>query len=825
MNNRQTQAPGSHSLVLEGLSCGACAARARGALDKVPGVSEVSVNFADGKARFQAAPDALPAAARALAEAGYPVRKMQIRFAVPDMSCASCAGRIEAALDGAPGVLGVHSNLARREVTVTAQDGVAAPDDLRQRLAQAGYPPAETPTGTQQNGETGKTEAQREVHQAARRAAIAAILTLPVFLIEMGGHLYAPWHHLINRTIGQQTSWLLQGALALAVILGPGRPLFARGIRALWRRAPDMNSLVALGAGAAFGYSAVATALPELLPASARAVYFEAAAVIVTLILIGRYLEARARGRTGDALRGLLDLRPQTARVLEGARVVERPLGEVVEGDLLDLRPGARVPVDGVVTEGASQIDESMISGEPLPVAKAPGDAVIGGTMNGTGHLRFRATHVGAATVLSRIVRLVDEAQGARLPVQALVDRVTLWFVPAVLLAAVLTVGAWLLFGPEPRLTHALIAGVSVLIIACPCAMGLATPTSIMVGTGRAAELGVLFRQGDALQRLSGVHAVAFDKTGTLTEGRPTVTDVVTLEGRGRAALLASVAALEAQSEHPLAMAFAAASEGAALPEVAEFASETGQGIRGVVGGADLRVGSRAYLEAAGIAVSAAEAETAETLAAQGKTTVFAAMDGALAGIIAVADPIKASSAAAMAALKARGLRTLLLSGDQRATAEAVGTALGVSEVHAGMRPEDKLALLQELRSQGGVAFVGDGINDAPALAGADVGIALGTGTDIAMEAADVVLMSGDPLGVANAWEVSRQSMANIRQNLFWAFGYNVALIPVAAGLFYPLTGAMLSPMLAAGAMALSSVFVLTNALRLRRIRAVEGME
>ena len=616
--------------------------------------------------------------------------------------------------------------------------------------------------------------------------------------------------------------------LTALILAGPGRRFLAQGLPALVRLAPDMNSLVAIGTLAAFGHSAVATLLPDLLPAGAVAVYFEAAALIVTLILLGRYLEARAKGRTTEAIRGLLALQPALARVRRGDVVAEVTLSALHPGDLIEMRPGERVPVDGTLTEGTSWVDESMLTGEPLPVAKGTGDAVTGGTVNGAGAFTFRATAVGDATVLARIVAMVEAAQAGKLPVQALVDRVTLWFVPAVLGLAVLTFGAWLAFGAAPALTPALTHAVAVLIVACPCAMGLATPTSIMVGTGRGAALGILFRQGAALQALEGVRVVAFDKTGTLTEGRPVLTDLVLTDlvlapGVTRAAVLAAVAAVEDRSEHPVARAIvtAAKAEGLALPSVEAFIAVPGAGVTGIVAGRQVLVGSERHMTAAGLDVSAL-AGVAEGLAAAGKTALLAALDGQVVAVLAVSDPLRDTAAPAIAALKAMGIAVAMISGDRIQTARAVADRVGIGQVAAGVLPAGKVAALDALRGRGPVAFVGDGINDAPVLAAADVGIAIGTGTDIAIEAADLVLMSGRLTAVTDAIRLSRATMRNIRQNLFWAFAYNVALIPVAAGVLTSF-GIALSPVLAAGAMALSSVFVLTNALRLRRFRPSHG--
>ncbi|HBN52746.1 MAG TPA: heavy metal translocating P-type ATPase [Stenotrophomonas sp.] len=648
---------------------------------------------------------------------------------------------------------------------------------------------------------------------------LAAALALPVFVLEMGAHLVPAFHHAIASTLGTHNSWLLQFALTTLVLAIPGRRFYRAGIPALLRAVPDMNSLVAVGMLAAYGFSLVATFLPGLLPAGTVNVYYEAAAVIVTLILLGRMLEARARGRTSEAIKRLLKLQARTARVRRDGSTVEVPLAQVVAGDVIDVRPGERIAVDGEVVDGDSYVDESMITGEPVPVAKAAGARVVGGTVNQTGALGVRATAVGSATVLAQIIRLVEQAQGAKLPIQARVDRITMWFVPVVMGLALLTFMVWWAFGPPPALTFALVNAVAVLIIACPCAMGLATPTSIMVGTGRGAELGVLFRKGEALQLLKEAAVVAVDKTGTLTEGRPLLTDLHVADGFSRAQVLARVAAVEDRSEHPIARAIvdAAREEGMALPQVQAFESVTGYGVRAQVEGTRVEVGADRFMQKIGLDV-APFAAVAARLGEEGKTPLYAAIDGRLAAVIAVSDPIKADTAAAIARLHALGLKVAMITGDNRRTAAAIARQLGIDEVVAEVLPEGKVDAVNRLKAaHGRLAYVGDGINDAPALAAADVGMAIGTGTDVAIEAADVVLMSGSLLGVPNAIALSRATMRNIGQNLFWAFAYNTALIPVAAGVLYPPWGVLLSPVFAAGAMALSSVFVLGNALRLRR--------
>jgi heavy metal translocating P-type ATPase len=804
------------SFQVEGMSCASCAGRVEKALMAVPGATFAAVNLASHRATVGGAmaPEAVRAA---LDRAGYPVRVDEIVLDVHQMTCASCVARVERALMAVPGVIDATANLARESATVRLLEGSAEAADLAAAVRAIGY------EATARSGETPDAEVRkaREARHLARMTWIAAALTLPVFVLEMGSHLFPAFHHWVHATIGMQTSRLIQFGLTTAVLAGPGLQFYRKGLPALIRGAPDMNSLVAIGTLAAWSYSVVATFAPAVLPEGAVNVYFEAAAVIVTLILLGRTLEARAKGRTGAAIARLVGLRPKTALVLRDGEARELPVEAILPGDLIRVRPGERIAVDGTVTEGASWIDESMLTGEPVPVAKDAGAEVTGGTVNGTGSLTFRATRVGRDTVLARIIRMVEEAQSARLPIQSLVNRITGVFVPIVIGIAVLTVALWLAFGPEPALSHALVAGVAVLIIACPCAMGLATPTSIMVGTGRAAELGVLFRKGDALQSLHDAKVVAFDKTGTLTEGRPELVALETAPGQDEARVLRLAAALESRSEHPIAGAVvrAARARGLALPEPETFASETGFGLAGRVEGAEVLVGARRLMETRGIALGPLAAAEAQQ-AGRGRTPLFVAVDGEIAALLAVADPIKPGTPAAVAALHRLGLEVAMITGDNRTTAEAIAAELGIDRVVAEVLPDGKVAALESLRRGRKVAFVGDGINDAPALAAADVGLAIGTGTDVAIESADVVLVSGDIGGVVNAFRVSARTMANIRQNLFWAFGYNVLLIPVAAGVLYIFGGPLLSPMLAAGAMALSSVFVLSNALRLRWIAA-----
>ena len=795
---------------LSGLNCAGCARRSAAAASEVAGVLDANTNFATHTLEIDTGPAFDPSALQArLAKAGYPMATEEIVLDLEGLSCASCVLRVEKALANVEGVVEPKVNLAEDRLRAKVYSGVSAAD-LIAAVKQAGY------------GARLRTDEEAEgVDKSAQyrqKFILSAALTVPVFVLAMGRHWVPGFGALIDGTIGARGDMLLQLVLTTLVLAWPGRGFFQLGLPALFRGAPDMNALVALGTLAAWGYSTVVTLVPSAMSVAGHGVYFEAAAVICTLILLGRWMEARAKGRTGAAIRALMDLSPKTARVEQAdGTTAERPLAEIESGDILQLRPGERVAVDGTVLSGQSHVDESMLTGEPVPVAKAEGDAVSAGTLNTTGALRVRADAVGSKTALAQIIRMVETAQGARLPVQALIDRVTMWFVPAVLGIAALTFLVWLVVGPD--LARALIAAVAVLIVACPCAMGLATPTSIMVGMGRAAKLGVLFRKGDALQELQSVKAVVFDKTGTLTEGRPELAAVLPSDGVTEAEALSLAAALEAKSEHPIAHAILRGAE--TVPEAEGFLSETGSGVEARVSGQTIRVGTLAWV---GGSVAGALQSEAKTRTARGETVVWVSRDGVVIAAIAVADRIKDSAAEAVQNLRAEGLEPVMVTGDAQATAEYVAQRLGITRVIAGVRPEGKRDTVEQLKQEfGKIAFVGDGINDAPALASADVGIAIGTGTDVAVEAADVVLMSGDPLAVPKAIGLSRATLQNIRQNLVWAFGYNIALIPVAAGVLYPALGLTLSPMLAGGAMALSSVFVLGNALRLNRVTLGQG--
>ena len=661
-----------------------------------------------------------------------------------------------------------------------------------------------------------------ELKDMTRRFWIGLVLTLPVFALEMGGHVFGLMHF-----ISQQTSNWIQLLLATPVVVWAGWPFFVRGWRSLVHRSLNMFTLIAIGTGTALIYSLLATLTPGIFPDTFRqadgsvAVYFEAAAVIVVLVLLGQVLELRAREKTSGAIRALLDLAPATARRLDDQGNEEDiSLDQVQVGDRLRVRPGDKVPLDGEVMEGRSNVDESMVTGEPLAVKKEVGDGVIGGSINGQGSFVMRADKVGQDTMLSQIVQMVASAQRSRAPIQGLADKVASIFVPVVILIAVVAFIAWSLWGPTPPMAFGLIAAVSVLIIACPCALGLATPMSIMVGVGRGAQLGVLIRDAEALERLEKVDTVVVDKTGTLTEGKPRVTELILTEGIAESELLSLAASLERGSEHPLAHAIVEKAKEAEvkLTEALDFEAPNGMGVIGQIDGKRIALGNRLLMESEGVNTQSQDTH-ADQLRSDGATVIFASIDGNLAGLLAIADPVKETTEEAIRSLQADGIRVVMLTGDNRTSAEAVARRLGIDEVEAEVLPEDKGRVIQRLRDEGRiVVMAGDGVNDAPALATADVGIAMGTGTDVAIESAGITLLRGDLTGIATAHQLSKATMRNIRQNLFFAFAYNAAGIPIAAGILYPFTGILLSPIIAAAAMSLSSVSVIGNALRLRMI-------
>ncbi|WP_289103052.1 heavy metal translocating P-type ATPase [uncultured Marinobacter sp.] len=803
---------------VDGMSCASCVGRIEKALMGQRGVAEAQVNLATGKATVKFDQPATPATLIDLIkEAGYQPRLQSAEIPVIGMTCGSCVSRVERALNKQAGMVKASVNLTTQKAFVEFLSDTLSVSRIHQAIRDAGYEPQEPDA----NSET--EEQDREGIDLRRKVLFAAALTIPIVLIAMGKMI--PALEALYVSVLPHRGWMaIEWLLTTPVLFYAGLRFFRSGYTELRHANPGMNSLVMIGTSAAYFYSVAALLVPGFFPAGTAESYFEAAAVIVTLILLGRYFEHVAKGRTSEAIKKLLQLQAKTARVIRDGEAVEVPIEAVVPGDRIQVRPGERVPVDGVVEEGQSYVDESMISGEPVPVAKQKDAELVGGTINKNGSLTFRATRVGADTVLAQIIRMVESAQADKPPIQALADKIAGIFVPIVIVLAILTFITWFSFGPEPALSFAFVTTVSVLLIACPCAMGLATPTAIMVGTGKGAEMGVLFRKGAALETLSRMDTIVLDKTGTLTRGQPELTDFILVEGR-EDEVLAWVAAVETESEHPIGEAIVkgARDRGLTLPAISEFQAEPGYGIQAQVAGRRINVGADRYMRRLGIDL-ASVADDAVSLAEKAKSPLYVAVDGRLAALIAVADPLKNGSVEAIAALKSSGLSVAMLTGDNRATAEAIARQAGIERVLAEVLPDQKASEVKRLQEEGArVAFVGDGINDAPALAQADVGIAIGTGTDIAIEAGDVVLMRGDLRGIVDAAALSRRTRKTILGNFVWAYGYNLALIPVAAGVLFPFTGYLLNPMLAAGAMSLSSVFVVTNSLRLGRFKSNSG--
>ncbi len=804
-------------LKIQQMSCASCVGRVERALLAVDGVTEATVNLASEKAHCVFDPErtTLDRIVSAIENAGYPVVRAEAEFEIGEMSCASCVGRIERALDRLPGLLERSVNLATGRAHCVWPEGVLDERTVCSTVEAAGYPCRPYETDGTRGDDTAETASEDD--GLRRDLAVAIALTVPLVALAMLPMLPGLAARL-ETWLPERIRHLAELALATPILFHAGRRFFAAGLNELRHASPGMNALVMLGSGAAYLYSVLAVFAPGIFPPGTAQVYFESAGVIVTLILLGRFLEARARGRTSQAIRRLLDLQVRTAHVERDGGFVEVDVDEIVPGDRVRVRPGERIPVDGRVVEGESYVDESMLTGEPVPVGKRLGDELIGGTVNGQGGLILEATRVGSDTTLSHIVRLVEEAQAGKPRIQQIADRIAAVFVPAVLGVAALTFAAWLVLGPSPALGLAFVCGVSVLLIACPCAMGLATPTAIMVATGRAAELGILFRKGTALEALAGIDTVVFDKTGTLTEGRPRLTDCHAFDIDEDEAL-ALAAAAESGSEHPIGHAIceAARERGLALPPVEAVEARPGLGLSARVDGHRIEIGAERYMTQLGFNV-ADFGPTTERLAREGKSILFVVRDDRLIMLLAVADTIKPEAATTIAALHERGLRTLMVTGDNAVSARAIATRAGIDEVVSEVMPGDKAEEARRLQSRGHrLAFVGDGINDAPALARADAGIAIGTGTDIAVEAGDVILMSGHLGGIVRTIDLSRRTLRIIRLNFFWAYAYNVVLIPIAAGILYPFGGPLLNPMLAAGAMSISSLFVVSNSLRLRR--------
>jgi Cu+-exporting ATPase len=799
-----------------GMTCASCVRTIEKALSAVPGVASASVNLATEKATVVYDPSVtrLSALVSSIRDAGYQVTVERITLPIKGMTCASCVGTVERALTGVAGVVTANVNLATERAAVEYLPGAVSVAELKRAVHEAGYEVLEVPE--EQEAEDWERKArEREIRGLRNRFLFSGAMAILVFVGTF--QRFFP----VLADVPRQTMLFILAALATPVQFWAGWRFY----RGAWAEAKhlraNMDTLIAVGTTAAYGYSLVATFVPSIFPQGLAEVYFDTAVIITALILLGRWLEARAKGQTSEAIKKLMGLRAKTARVLRDGEEVDIPVEEVRVGDIVLVRPGEKIPVDGVVVAGHSSVDQSMITGESLPVSKKEGDEVIGATLNKVGAFQFRATKVGKDTALAQIIKLVQEAQGSKAPIQRLADQIAGIFVPGVIGIALATFVVWYFVGPQPAFTHALVNFVAVLIIACPCALGLATPTAIMVGTGKGAENGVLIKGGESLETAHKLQAIILDKTGTLTKGQPAVTDVAVDGHFQETELVRLAASAERGSEHPLGEAIVeqAKERALSLVEPMDFRAIAGHGIRAAVEGRDVLLGNLKLMEDEGIVLNGLRDE-AVRLSDEGKTPMYVAVDGEPAGVIAVADTLKENSQEAVAELHRLGLEVYMLTGDNRRTADAIARKLGIDQVLAEVLPEEKAAKVKELQEQGKVvAMVGDGINDAPALAQADVGIAIGTGTDVAMEAADVTLMSGDLRGVITAIALSKATMRTIRWNMFWAFAYNTAGIPVAAGVLYPFFGILLNPAIAAGAMAFSSVLVVTNSLRLRGFR------
>lgn len=826
---QSTESDRQITMAIEGMTCASCVRRVENALAKTEGVNTASVNLATEEATVHFDPDkiSLDVLQKVVTDAGYGVASSEVVLPIEGMTCASCVRRVERALEGVAGVESVDVNLATEMATVHYLTGSTARSELVAAVERAGYSVAQRDSAHDLESLEAEREAAkaRELRMIGLKAGVALGVSALLMLL-----MYWPQRLLGNPPISDmQNMNYLMFVLATPVQIWAGWQFYKTGLAAARHRSANMSTLVALGTSAAYLYSVFVTFWPERLMHDGLMpeVYFETATMIIGLVLVGRWLEARARLQTGAAIKSLMGLAPKTARVVRDGVDIEVPVEQLQRGDLIRVRPGERVPTDGVIIEGASALDESMLTGESIPVEKAIGDQVIGATSNTTGSFVFRATNVGKDTALAQIVKLVSDAQGSKAPIQRLADTISAWFVPIVLALAAVTFGIWMIFGPEPKTTFALVSAIAVLIIACPCAMGLATPTAIMVGTGRAAQLGVLIKNAEALEQAHKIDTVLLDKTGTITRGKPSLTDIVVDQGFDRDEVLHWAAAAEVGSEHPIAQAIvlSARDAGMQLPAVETFQAIAGHGVEARIDGKHVVLGNADLLTREGVSIEILRDEQ-NRLSANGKTAMFLAVDGRLAAVFGVADTVKTESRDAIRQMESLGLQVWMVTGDSRATAEAIGAEVGIpaERILAETRPDQKAERVSTLQQSGhSVAMVGDGINDAPALAQANLGVAIGTGADIAMEASDVTLIGGDLHGVSTAVALSRRTMRVIRQNLFWAFGYNVLLIPVAMGILYPFTGHLLNPALAAGAMAISSVSVVTNSLRLRSFRPPSG--
>ena len=803
------------TLPVEGMSCASCVQTIEKALKKMDGVNAASVNLTlqSAEIKFDEQKTEIKNLVDSIKEVGYEVPTAKIRLKIAGMHCAACVSRVEKALQLVAGVQEANVNLPLEEATVVYIPGLVNIQLLKQAVESAGYTVVEQPDS--EIADWQEKEQKSSVQRLTRKLWFSIILTIPILLLSMG-EMFFSW-----TWISQPLRWKILFVLTTPLLFYSGGQFFIAAWKLLKHKTADMNTLIAIGTGSAYLYSVMITFFPFLFPSKVQHVYYETAAVIISFILLGRLLEARAKNKTSQVIKRLIGLQPKTARILENGKEKDVSIAEVKVGDRIVVRPGERIPVDGTVVEGQSAVDESMISGEAIPVEKKTGDKVIGASINRTGSFIMIAARVGKDTVLARIISLVQEAQGSKAPIQRLADIVAGYFVPVVIGVASLSFALWLWLGPDPPITYALVVFVTILVIACPCALGLATPTSILVGTGKGAELGILIKNAEALEKSHKLTAIVLDKTGTISEGKPVVTDVLCLDGFQANEVLKVAASLEKSSEHPLAEAIVkkADMENITLDYPAEFETIPGRGIHGRLDQKEVRIGNNLMLQEQGISLEGTETMIEELLDA-GKTIMYVAVEKKLAGIVAVADPIKADSGQAIQALKKMGVKVFMISGDHEKTARAVAKAVGVDEFYAEVLPAEKAKYIKQLQEEGFVVgMVGDGINDAPALAQADVGIAMGGGTDIAIESGDVTLIQGSLLGVVTALELSRATMRNIKQNLFGSFFYNSLGIPVAAGILYPFTGLLLNPMLAAAAMAASSVTVVSNALRLKRFR------
>ncbi|MGQ9646827.1 MAG: heavy metal translocating P-type ATPase [Thermodesulfobacteriota bacterium] len=807
-------------LTVTGMSCASCAARLEKGLASVEGVAQATVNFAAEKATviFQPAQTDLFQLVEKVKDLGYGAKTEKMVLPIHGMTCASCVNRVEKALGSLKGVVHASVNLATERASVEYLPGEMTLKDLKKVVQEAGYQVLEVEEKEEDIVEKERRHREQDLSRLRWKFIIGAILLAPILILMYGGPLLERWFGL-----SREINFFIQFLLASPVQFWAGWQFYAGFWKAAKHKTSDMNTLIAVGTSAAYFYSLIITFGSHLIMVEGLMVdvYFDTSAAIIVLILLGRFLEARAKGKTSEAIKKLIGLQPKTARVIRNGSEVDLPVEEVIPGDVVVVRPGEKIPVDGIVREGYSSVDESMVTGESLPVEKKAGDSVIGATINRTGSFKFEAIRVGKDTVLSQIIRLVQEAQGSKPPIARLVDVIASYFVPVVIGIAIVTFVVWSFLGPHPALTYAFLNFVAVLIIACPCALGLATPTSIIVGTGKGAENGILIRGAEALETAHQLDAIVFDKTGTLTKGEPSVTDIIEGEKFSKKEILALAASAEKGSEHPLGEAIVkkAKEENLDLLDPKDFQAIAGEGIEAIVDSKRILLGNAKLMEGKEVHFNGLS-EKAGDLSAEGKTPMFLAVDGEVAGIIAVADTLKENSEEAVEALHQMGLEVIMLTGDNERTAKAIADKVGIDRVFADVLPGKKAEEVKRLQSEGKkVGMVGDGINDAPALAQADVGIAIGTGTDVAIESSDITLIGGDLRGVVTAIALSKATIRNIKQNLFWAFAYNTVLIPVAAGVLFPVWGVLLNPIFAAGAMAFSSVTVVTNALRLRKFK------